>query len=174
MSGELDLGTEKEQVVINRVAELDKILDEYLATHGVGNKAYGLLLTNESEPLLKLSRDDIRHMSPQECNEAAYVLGRLSLSITTENNKQKARMEWCKSQIDKTIATQINDYKDYSYEAKKNQAIKANDYARKLNDIRIQAEARYNSLAYVAKEVQFLANLLKDQRWIKNDENRNS
>ncbi len=143
-----------------RLKEIDNGFTEYLHSLGVAeNKSLNI---EEIRGYLNMDRHELAKLSRSDALEIAYRLGQLSLEILKEHNRNFGRAKWANSQIGKMIASQVGTYNQYApYEERKNRAMKENDAAAKLNEIMIAAYMKADSLNYLSKEINNLADTLK-------------
>ena len=138
----------------------DTILDEY--EHGLGLSAYVSQALPESElnEYLSMNRQSIEKLSPEDCAQISYRLGQFSFHLQRTLNREIARYNWAEESIKETIADEINNYKGYGYIEKSIQAIKHNDKAFALNNIRKYAKQRMDRLSYLANNTKNLSDIL--------------
>jgi hypothetical protein len=142
------------------VAYWDAILDEY--ENSIGLPAYSNNGMSESElnDYLTMSRDMIEKLSPEDCAQIAYRLAQFSFYIQRTCNRETARHNWAEENIKDVIADEINQYKGYGYVEKSLQAIKHNDKANTLNNIRKYAKQRMDRLSYLATSLKNLSDII--------------
>jgi hypothetical protein len=95
-----------------------------------------------------------------ECARARFVLCQFSTSIQRAYNRQIARMNWAESNID--IIVDTSQYSGASYNERRIAAIKGNDVARKLYDLKMKAQAAADNLSYIPDKIKFTADTLYD------------
>lgn len=139
----------------------DKILDdyeksialpEYVQTYGVSEQEMNTYLT--------MSRDEIEKLSPEDCAQISYRLGQFSFHVQRTINREIARQNWAEESIKETIADEINNYKGYGYIEKSLQAIKHNDKAQALSNIKKYAKQRSDRLSYIANSIKNLSDIM--------------
>lgn len=142
------------------VKRWDDILDEY--EHSVGLPVYknDALSENELNEYLTMNRDSLEKLSPEDCAQISYRLGQFSFHIQRTVNREIARYNWADELIKETIADEINNYKGYGYLEKSGQAIKHNDRAQALNNIKKFAKQRSDRLSYLANGIKNLSDIL--------------
>ena len=92
--------------------------------------------------------------------EIAYRIGQFGFHIQRSLNREVARHNWADETIKETIADEINNYKGYGYVEKSLQAIKHNDRASKLNQIKNYANQRLDRLTYLSSTLKNLSDIL--------------
>lgn len=139
----------------------DKILDEYeksislpeyVAQYGVSEQEINTYLT--------MSRDEIEKLSPEDCAQISYRLCQFAFHIQRTINREIARQNWADECIKETIADEINNYKGYGFVEKSLQAIKHNDKAQALNNIKKFAKQRADRLSYIANSLKNLSDIM--------------
>lgn len=139
------------------VQRIDGLLDEY-------EKKVGLPSVNfeKLEPIdsyLTMTRESLDKLAPQDCAEISFILKQHALYIQREQNRQQSRISYAKGMINQVIADEQSGYSG-SWESTREQAIKHNDVAVKLNKIMIYATMRYDRLAFLSKAIVGLADTL--------------
>jgi len=149
------LKTSKEEV-----AYWDAILDEYEQSIGLPAYKNDALPSDELNNYLTMSRDTLEKLSPEDCAQIAYRLSQFSFHIQRTLNRELARYNWADSAINDTIADEINNYKGYGFVEKSLQAIKHNDKASSLNNIKKYAKQRSDRLSYLANGINNLSTII--------------
>lgn len=142
------------------VAEWDKILDEYEKEIGLGTYASNIFSEEELNTYFQMSRNHIEKLTPEQCVEIAYRLGQFALHVQRTLNRENARIHWAEENIKETIADELNNYKGYGYIEKSSQAIKHNERASKLNQIKKYATQRSDRLQFVANSIKNLSDIM--------------
>jgi hypothetical protein len=139
----------------------DKILDEYEQSLGFPEYVnHSGVSESEINTYLTMSRDHIEKLSPEDCAQISYRLAQFSFHIQRTVNREIARFNWSEESIKETIADEINTYKGYGYIEKSLQAIKHNDKATSLNNIKKYAKQRIDRLSYIANSLKNLSDIL--------------
>jgi hypothetical protein len=151
----MDMKTAKEEL-----QNWDRILDEY--EKGIGMPTYNPTYLPESElnEYLSMNRDQLEKLTPEDCAQIAYRLSQFSFHIQRTINREIARFNWSEESIKETIADEVNSYKGYGYIEKSIQAIKHNDKAQSLNNIKKYAKQRIDRLSYIANSAKNLADII--------------
>ena len=142
------------------ISHWDNILDEY--EKGIGIPAYAgdSLPEDELQGYLTMNRDVLEKFTVTECGEIAYRIGQFGFHIQRSLNREMARYNWADETIKETIADEINNYKGYGYVEKSLQAIKHNERAIKLNQIKKYAKQRSDRLTYLSSTLKNLSDIL--------------
>ena len=115
---------------------------------------------DELQEYLTMNRDMLEKFTVTECGEIAYRIGQFGFHIQRSLNREVARHNWADETIKETIADEINNYKGYGYVEKSLQAIKHNDRASKLNQIKKYAKQRLDRLTYLSSTLKNLSDIL--------------
>jgi hypothetical protein len=140
----------------------DNILDEYEKNIGIplyANSPESLQETELNE-YLTMDRTVLEKLSPEDCAQIAYRLGQFSFHIQRTCNREIARQNWAEETVKETIADEINNYKGYGYIEKSLQAIKHNEKAQAINNIKKYAKQRSDRLLYLATSIKNLSDIL--------------
>jgi len=142
------------------VSHWDKILDEY--EHNIGLPTYigDSLPEEELQQYLTMNRDVLEKHTITECGEIAYRIAQFGFHIQRSLNREMARYNWADEAVKETIADEINNYKGYGYVEKSLQAIKHNERAYKLNQVKKYAKQRADRLTYLASALKNLSDIL--------------
>jgi hypothetical protein len=138
----------------------DDILDEYEKSIGVPTYKNDVLPESELNEYLTMNRDSLEKLTPEDCAQISYRLSQFSFHIQRTINRENARFNWADETIKETIADEINNYKGYGYIEKAGQAIKHNDRAQALNNIKKFAKQRSDRLQYLANSIKNLSDIL--------------
>lgn len=133
--------------------KINKALAEYERSKGVP----AITPHNEAEQYLNMPHTELRKMTPEQCGEAAVVLAQYGFHLQRAFNEEVARMNWAEDVAKRTIAGDVKQYQAPSFEERKMLAIRGNEYASKLDQIRSWAKARSERLSYLSSKVEFLA-----------------
>jgi hypothetical protein len=140
----------------------DKILDDYESSVGL-SKYTGhseSLPETELNSYLTMERNVIEKLQPEDCAQISYRLGQFSFHIQRTINREIARYNWADEAIKETIADELNNYKGYGYLEKSLQAIKHNDKAESLNNIKKFAKQRSDRLSFLANGIKNLSDIM--------------
>lgn len=151
-------GPEELENATATLKRIDAALEEYEKGCGLPK----VQIHSEAEQYLNMNHDDINRLSAEYCGEAAIVLAQYSFHLQRCYNAELARMTWAEDSIKRTITENINQVKGASFEERKMQATKQNEYAFKLDQIRTWAKCRADKLSYLASKVEFLARTFLD------------
>lgn len=139
----------------------DSILDEYESSISLPKYAnqYGVS-EQEINQYLSMSRDEIEKLTPEDCAQIAYRLAQFAFHIQRTLNREIARLNWSEETIKETIADEINNYKGYGFIEKSLQAIKHNEKASSLNNIKKYAKQRIDRLSYISNGLKNLSDII--------------
>lgn len=138
----------------------DDILDDYEQSIGLPKYQNDILPEGELNTYLTMNRDSLEKLSPEDCAQISYRLAQFSFHMQRTINREIARHNWAEEMIKETIADELNNYKGYGYAEKSGQAIKHNDRAQSLNNIKKFAKQRSDRLSYLANGVKNLSDIL--------------
>jgi hypothetical protein len=138
----------------------DDILDEYEQSIGFNAYKEDALPSTELNEYLTMNRDMIEKLTPEDCAQIAYRLSQFSFHIQRTINREIARHNWTEETLKDLIADEINTYKGYGYIEKSTQAIKHNDKAQSLNNIKKYAKQRSDRLSYLANSLKNLSDII--------------
>lgn len=138
----------------------DDVLDEYEQSIGMPLYKNDVLPETELNEYLTMNRDILEKLSPEDCAQISYRLGQFSFHIQRTINRELARYNWAEEMVKETIADELNNYKGYGYAEKAGQAVKHNERALSLNNIKKFAKQRSDRLSYLANGIKNLSDIL--------------
>ena len=138
----------------------DAILDEYESSIGLPPYIDDNMPAEELNQYLTMNRNELEKLTPDDCGEISYRLSQFSFHLQRTINREIARYNWSEEKIKEVIADEINNYKGYGYVEKSLQAIKHNDKANSLNQIKRYAKQRMDRLSYIANTLKNLSDII--------------
>ena len=138
----------------------DKILDEYENSVGLSEYSQNVINNEEINKYTTMTRDEIEKLNPEDCAQISYRLSQFSFYLQRSINREIARYNWAEESIKDVIADEINNYKGYGYIEKSLQAIKHNEKASGLNNIKKYAKQRSDRLQYLANNIKNLSDVM--------------
>ena len=140
----------------------DIILDEYEQSIGINKYASTVeqLPEEELSSYLTMDRKVLETLTPEDCGQIAYRLGQFAFHVQRTINRELARHNWADEAIKESIADEINSYKGYGFLEKSLQAIKHNERASSLNNIKKYAKQRSDRLSYIANSIKNLSDII--------------
>lgn len=111
-----------------------------------------------------MSSEQLNSMNQSETFDVAYTLYNYSSYIQDEVNKNKIALNWCTEQMERLIAQHSEMFGQYTkHESKKHILSKENTYAAKLEQMRLVAENRLQSLDGKVYELKRKADILLEK-----------
>ena len=154
MSGETQLKASE------RLAEHIKGIDEYIAMSNVSYSSFNVEYIVASN----LTTEDMSTMTSQEMFDSAYLLYGYSTYIQDEINKNKVALSWCNDQIEKLVAANLNNFDQYTkHDVKRQIIIRENSYAASVDQMRLVAESRLQSLEGKTYELKRQGDILLER-----------
>lgn len=138
----------------------DSVLDEYESSIGLSPYIDDSMPSQELNEYLTMNRSTIEKLTPDDCGEIAYRLSQFSFHTQRTINREIARYNWADEKIKEVIADDLNNYKGYGYTEKSLQAIKHNEKASALNNIKRYAKQRIDRLSYIANSLKNLSDVI--------------
>jgi hypothetical protein len=138
----------------------DDLLDQYEKSIGLPSYKDDNMPSDELNEYLSMNRDILEKLTPEDCAQISYRLAQYSFHIQRTLNRELARYNWAEEVIKETIADELNNYKGYGYIEKAAQAIKHNDKAQSLYNIKKYAKQRSDRLSYLANNIKNLSDII--------------
>lgn len=143
-----------------RLAEHIKNIEEYIAMSNVSYSAFNV----EYVVVSNLTKEDMSNMTSQEMFDSAYLLYGYSTYIQDEINKNKVALSWCNDQIEKLVAANLNNFDQYTkHDVKRQIIIRENSYAASVDQMRLVAESRLQSLEGKTYELKRQGDILLER-----------
>ena len=134
----------------DRMTEIDAKLDEYETSLGLPK--FQAEYNDNVEKYLNMSRVELAALSPTDCGEIAFLLSKCSLHLTRAINRENSHVTWANGALSELIAK--NRYEGYYH------AMKNDEAAVKLVQIKNYATQRSERLKYVSSSVNRMADML--------------
>lgn len=111
-----------------------------------------------------MSTEKLSELNQDETFNVAYTLYNYSSYIQDEVNKNKIALNWCTENMERLIAQHSEMFGQYTkHESKKHILAKENSYAAKLEQMRMVAENRLQSLEGKVYELKRKADILLEK-----------
>jgi hypothetical protein len=111
-----------------------------------------------------MPQERIQALTQQELFDHAYILYGYSSYIQDEINKNQVVFNWCNDQIEKIVASNLNNFDQYTkHEVKRQSIIRENSYAAKCDQMRGIAEGRLQSLEGKVYELKRKGDILLEK-----------
>jgi hypothetical protein len=142
--------------VDKKLETINKLLDEYEGKIGLPQTSFE---NKDAQKYLEMSRDQLEKITAEECAEAAYYLNNLSYHIQKAINRESAKLNWTNSTLKRYISDKVSQYRG-SWEQQEMQAIKNDQYADRLNQVRVWSQLRIDRLSYITNNLKNLSDVL--------------
>jgi hypothetical protein len=134
----------------DKLSEFETKLDQH-------EEKIGLIIKPRISNYLNVTNEEMRKMSKEELDEAAFDLANYGLYLQKEINKHQARVSYAEKEIRIILARECSNYKAYSFEERKLMAIQGNEHASKLEEIRCQEQILLDRLNFMNRRIDVLA-----------------
>lgn len=137
-----------------KINVVEESLNEFEAKHKIPRP-------NVSKDLVEkyMNQQNVSSLTLDECGEAALILSQYSYYIQTVINKEKALIRWTNYSIEQVVTRDIDKYIGYKYEERLSKAIVNNDYASKVNKLKVNAEIKVERLQFLASKIDSIAKI---------------
>lgn len=143
---------EKESQTDEKLKELEEVLQSYLTKSGL------LIEPNiEANKYLKYSSNEIKSMTTEDLGVAAICLQQYSFHIQKMINHEIMVVNWCESNIRRTVAKYGHQFPTNYYLEKVEKVTAENPWGRRLADIKKEAQARVDTLHYLSNSIKSYA-----------------
>jgi hypothetical protein len=117
---------------------------------------------NQAEKYWNLTEDELRYMTPEQCEIAAYALSTYALYLQKSQNEEIAVMKWADAMISKEVTPYLNNYQYKDSDERRILAIQEQPYTKELYQLRTYAEARVDRLNFLANHIEKIAQKLEN------------
>lgn len=125
---------------------------------------------SELSEYLNMHRNVIESLSASSCLEISYKLAQYSFYIQRVLNRQKERVNWIGTEIDKIIAPRISQYTG-NWNMQRQAAILDNHFCKRYQEIQQECQQRIDRLDYLSKCIFNMSEQLKNLSFSKRGEN---
>ncbi len=158
-------GEKESRTIDERYADIDAILKDYESSAGIPKNFK--INTEKVMEYLQMERDELKTLDLEDCAEISFALSQCAFYVQKQFNEEKAKLNWCDSNINALIAAKVGEYKGYSFEERKLKAISDNDVCLKLNRIKVNAKLRVDRLDGLSAQIQFMSKSINDLKFAK-------
>jgi hypothetical protein len=103
---------------------------------------------------------EVRRLAPVDLGYAALALSQFAFRLQRAVNRELARVTWAAESVRSVIARTVAKYPGYSFEERRLQAVRDNDVATRLDQIRVRAQLRVDRLSYLSGRASDMARTL--------------
>ena len=143
------------------IQDIEQTLSQYEGKAGLN----AIAPKSDCLKYLDCNRETLEKLDSTECVYVSIEIMQYSLFVQRLYNREKSRRDWALANIRVSIANEINQYKAYSYEEKKNMAIANNAFASNLDKYVTICQAKMTRLEGLADKLGYLSrtfeNLIK-------------
>jgi hypothetical protein len=157
------------ETIKERLGQLDRILDDFERPLGISVVGEDEI-TQEARRLLQLPPDAVRKFSARDCCVAAYVLSQYTHRLQQAINREQCRVTWAENSIRRLIAPRINNYRGYSFEERRLQAIYDDEAAQEYESTRVRSQLRIDRINYLANKTDNMIKSLLSMKNIKGND----
>lgn len=116
-------------------------------------------------PALHFDHEDIQKMSYDECMEWAVEIRSFAMMIQKAINRQTAYRTWLEAKITLAIANDLQNYEGYySFDQRRSVAIVNNEYAKQLEEMRINVQMKLDMLHSYPFQINQISTALLEKR----------
>lgn len=138
---------------VEQLKKVDTILDEYENAVGVLNPK----VNREAERYFEITQGELAKLTSDQLGEAAIALAQFAYHLQKMYNKEVTRVNWAEANIKNSIGPRMKQQGAASADERRILAIAESEYAKKLDQIRREAQARIDRTAFLANRVEFLS-----------------
>jgi hypothetical protein len=150
---------EGQDVIVKKLEDLDRILSTY------SEDKLHFKKINVAEARLDLTTKEIAAMTTEEINVWRFEVAQYLVGLQKEINKHKKNVNWANSALRLYVGIKAVDCAGYTFEEKKNVAMKNDNYVKNLNTIIMQAQAYIDTLDFMSPKINSLVEIAKDIIW---------
>ena len=147
---------ENQLSIDDKILNLDKVLDDFESSTGLPLNT-PKTIEIEAKRLLELEPEYLSKLSAEQCGEASVVLEQFSFYLQKIMNRESSKIKWSNEAINKIIGSTILFQKGYGFEERRIAAIRENDAATKLQNIKVKHELRAERISYLSSKIDSLS-----------------
>ena len=151
---------EPESNVDEKIAELDKLLDDYSTALGTA----AIQNDKDIETILEMSHEHLKLMDGEECGIWSFRVARYASFLQKEINRHTAKNKWAEHNLKIIVAKNQANYGDKytKHEVKRDMIIAENSYAQVLNKMILQTMLRVEELNFLSTRIHTMSTILLD------------
>jgi hypothetical protein len=112
---------------------------------------------------LTLNGEEITKFTPEQCGAAASILANYALYVQRVLSRERGILRWLDSRINLSIANELNNYTGYySHDQRRAVAISNNEYAKALEEFKINSQLKVDILDGLTYQINQLCRVLLD------------
>lgn len=148
------------ELVLQRMAAVDKALDEYEAKIGLPSYQESRS-ADEVHEYMEMDREEMEKLQPESCNEIAGILSSYSWHLQRAKNREMARIKWADSVLRELATPRMSQHRNCggSFSHIFDLACLGDDYTRKVLKIKDWCQLRLERLDFLANGINNKANM---------------
>lgn len=141
-----------------------KELELYDKKNGISQK-YPTGLENEVDKIISMPISDLKKMTKEEIDDAAFCLSQMSFFLQKQINDEMSILKWADSSITYIISPIIASLKNfYSNDDRRIAAIRENDAAKELYAIVVDKQIKIERMSYLTNRIETIIKTLISRR----------
>jgi len=154
-TGENKLSTAKENL-----EQHIKDIDDYINSHNTKFSSF----REEFLLVADLPMESLKKLTKDELFDNAYILYSYASYIQDDINRNKIALDWCNDQLEKLVVKHNDSFDKYTkHESKRQIIVQDNNYAAKVDQMRLVAESRLQALDGKVYEIKRKADILLEK-----------
>lgn len=154
-TGENKLSTAKENL-----EQHIKDIDDYINSHDTKFSSF----REEFLLVADLPMESLKKLTKDELFDNAYILYSYASYIQDDINRNKIALDWCNDQLEKLVVKHNDSFDKYTkHESKRQIIVQDNNYAAKVDQMRLVAESRLQALDGKVYEIKRKADILLEK-----------
>lgn len=154
-TGENKLSTAKENL-----EQHIKDIDDYINSHNTKFSSF----REEFLLVADLPMESLKKLTKDELFDNAYILYSYASYIQDDVNRNKIALDWCNDQLEKLVVKHNDSFDKYTkHESKRQIIVQDNNYAAKVDQMRLVAESRLQALDGKVYEIKRKADILLEK-----------
>lgn len=163
-------GVGKSQTAREKIDEFCEKLEIYMNQKGLPHP-----LPRHIDHYINIPRSELTLLAAEDLGEMAYEILSYAYYLQDQQNRQLAKADRCKSEIDRIVAPVLTNYRDiYGKEEKWLSAIFDNEQAISFHNVEINARAAATRVSYLTARLESIARCLLEMQQTKRRQNAKS
>lgn len=155
-----------------RISQIEAMLDEYTEEKLLLRKIKMV------DARLDITTKDLALMNSEQLNEWRFEIAQYLAAIQKDIGKHKSRLNWAERNLRYYLSLKVKnnegEYKGYGFEEKKMDAMRNDNYAKKLNDLAARSQMALERLEFMPQKIAALVDIAKDMIWARKKESYKS
>lgn len=151
----MDDQNESAEDLAPRLAQIEKLIDEYETKIHISK-------IKLIEPDLDITKEVLESMHWEDLHLLSWEYAQYTLALQKEINKHQSRYNWADTNLKRFLEREAPNYAGFKWEERQANALAENEYAQRLDKLKIQSKLAIDRLAFLPSKIDFLTKIIQD------------